>query len=99
MYADVSEPIESSETSAYINTLMPGTYPKEKKLQEDYCFRDYGSVRAEGPTCEKNLLPPSLGKFSVFRLVAVTLTGHRSCSTANSVRIVGGCGHAAAGLH
>ena len=27
------EPIESSETSAYINTLTPGTYPKEKKLQ------------------------------------------------------------------
>ena len=26
------EPIESSETSAYINTLTPGTYPKEKKL-------------------------------------------------------------------
>ena len=43
MYADVSElsivpsskmePTESSETSAYINTLTPGTYPKEKKLQ------------------------------------------------------------------
>jgi len=27
------EPIESFETSAYINTLTPGTYPKEKKLQ------------------------------------------------------------------
>jgi len=27
------EPIESSETSAYINTLTPGTYPKEKKLE------------------------------------------------------------------
>jgi len=27
------EPIESSETSAYINTLTLGTYPKEKKLQ------------------------------------------------------------------
>jgi len=27
------ESIESSETSAYINTLTPGTYPKEKKLQ------------------------------------------------------------------
>ena len=26
------EPIESSETSAYNNTLTPGTYPKEKKL-------------------------------------------------------------------
>jgi len=25
------EPIESSETSAYNNTLTPGTYPKEKK--------------------------------------------------------------------
>jgi len=25
------EPIESSETSAYSNTLTPGTYPKEKK--------------------------------------------------------------------
>jgi len=25
------EPIESSETSAYINTLTPETYPKEKK--------------------------------------------------------------------
>ena len=23
------EPIESSETSAYINTMTPGTYPKE----------------------------------------------------------------------
>ena len=27
------DPIESSETSAYINTLTPGTYPKEKKLR------------------------------------------------------------------
>jgi hypothetical protein len=24
---------ESSEASAYINTLTPGTYPKEKKLE------------------------------------------------------------------
>jgi len=31
------EPIESSETSAYINTLTPGTYPKEKKLQDSIC--------------------------------------------------------------
>jgi len=30
------EPIGSSETSAYINTLTPGTYPKEKKLHK-YC--------------------------------------------------------------
>ena len=27
------EPIESSETSAYINTLTPGTYPKEEKKE------------------------------------------------------------------
>ena len=27
------EPIESSETSAYNNTLTPGTYRKEKKLR------------------------------------------------------------------
>ena len=26
---------ESSETSAYNNTLTPGTYPKEKKLQDN----------------------------------------------------------------
>ena len=26
------EPTESSKTSAYNNTLTPGTYPKEKKL-------------------------------------------------------------------
>jgi hypothetical protein len=32
------EPIESSETSAYINTLTPGTYPKEKKLQGITCI-------------------------------------------------------------
>jgi len=32
------EPIESSETSAYINTLTPGTYPKEKKLQSQINF-------------------------------------------------------------
>ena len=32
------EPIESSETSAYINTLTPGTYPKEKKLQNVHSF-------------------------------------------------------------
>jgi len=31
------EPIESSETSAYINTLTPGAYPKEKKLQDGSC--------------------------------------------------------------
>ena len=30
------EPIESSETSAYINTLTPGTYPKENKLQSQF---------------------------------------------------------------
>ena len=30
------EPIESSETSAYINTLTPGTYPEEKKLQSKH---------------------------------------------------------------
>jgi len=30
------EPIESSETSAYNNTLMPGAYPKEKKLQSKH---------------------------------------------------------------
>ena len=30
------EPIESSETSAYINTLTSGTYPKEKKLQSKH---------------------------------------------------------------
>ena len=30
------EPIESSETSAYNNTLTPGTYPKEKKLQDNF---------------------------------------------------------------
>jgi len=29
-------PIESSETSAYNNTLTPGTYPKEKKLQSKH---------------------------------------------------------------
>ena len=28
----IGSPIESSETSAYNNTLTPGTYPKEKKL-------------------------------------------------------------------
>ena len=32
------EPIESSETSAYNNTLTPGTYPKEKKLQIQKLF-------------------------------------------------------------
>ena len=31
------EPIESSENSAYNNTLTPGTYPKEKKLQVRNC--------------------------------------------------------------
>ena len=30
------EPIDSSETSAYNNTLTPGTYPKEKKLQSKH---------------------------------------------------------------
>jgi hypothetical protein len=30
------EPIESSETSAYNNTMTPGTYPKEKKLQSKH---------------------------------------------------------------
>ena len=30
------EPKESSETSAYINTLTPGTYPKETKLQSKH---------------------------------------------------------------
>ena len=30
------EPTESSETTAYINTLTPGTYPKEKKLQSKH---------------------------------------------------------------
>jgi hypothetical protein len=30
------EPIEISETSAYNNTLTPGTYPKEKELQSKH---------------------------------------------------------------
>ena len=30
------EPIESSKTSVYNNTLTPGTYPKEKKLQSKH---------------------------------------------------------------
>jgi hypothetical protein len=30
------EPTESSEMSAYNNTLTPGTYPKEKKLQSKH---------------------------------------------------------------
>jgi len=30
------ETIESSETSAYNNTLTPGTYPKEEKLQSKH---------------------------------------------------------------
>ena len=30
------KPIEISETSAYNNTLTPGTYPKEKKLQSKH---------------------------------------------------------------
>jgi len=30
------EPIGSSETSAYNNTLTPGTYPKERKLQSKH---------------------------------------------------------------
>jgi len=30
------ELIESTETSAYNNTLTPGTYPKEKKLQSKH---------------------------------------------------------------
>ena len=34
--AMVMEPIESSKTSAYNNTLTPGTYPKEKKLQSKH---------------------------------------------------------------
>ena len=32
------EPTESSETSTYNNTLTPGTYPKEKKLQNIIYF-------------------------------------------------------------
>ena len=30
------EPIESSETSGYNNTLTPGTYSKEKKLESKH---------------------------------------------------------------
>ena len=40
------ERIESSETSAYINTLTPGTYTKEKKLQ---------SKHSEGLKSRKNI--------------------------------------------
>ena len=38
------EPIESSETSAYNNTLTPGTYPKEKKLQKNEGFTKFVTV-------------------------------------------------------
>jgi len=47
------EPIESSETSAYINTLTPGTYPKEKKLLLLLFFRSFLPL---APVCWK---PPS----------------------------------------
>ena len=41
------ELIESSETSAYINTLTPGTYPKEKKLRPViHCSERYVGPRA-----------------------------------------------------
>ena len=48
------EPIESSETSAYNNTLTPGTYPKEKKLKSHeistkclilFCCIKYGKLK------------------------------------------------------
>ena len=46
------EPIESSETSVYNNTLTPGTYPKEKKLQltpADVNIRVHGN----NPRCQR----------------------------------------------
>jgi len=39
------ELIESSETSAYINTLTPGTYQKEKKLQLNSTLKIVKNVR------------------------------------------------------
>ena len=39
------EPIETSETSEYNNTLTPGTYPKEKKIAlEDGTDREFRNV-------------------------------------------------------
>ena len=40
------EPIESSETSAYNNTLTPGTYPKEKKLQLSFTLCKFTQLPA-----------------------------------------------------
>ena len=41
------EPIESYETSAYNNTVTPGTYPKEKKLLSTYLNLYFLFIRLE----------------------------------------------------
>ena len=58
------EPIESSETSAYINTLTPGTYPKEKKLQEKNFFLKAVILSLKfnqpEPKCTCSFFPPEI---------------------------------------
>jgi len=59
------EPIESSETSAYNNTLRPGTYPKEKKLHMYIHYKLLHRLPVRFlPKPLRILLPPSEGKYA-----------------------------------
>ena len=68
------EPIESSETSAYNNTLTPGTYPNEKKLQSKHGESLKSRKRMMMITttttvfeCENRKIPPT-GQGSLYRV-------------------------------
>ena len=86
------EPTESSDTSAYNNTLTPGTYPKEKKLQ--VLERLFSSCRNCGTLLYPNFVGDKrysisvkcvflfrLGKHSVGGAIVVNLWEGAGCVT------------------
>ena len=59
------EPISSSETSAYNNTLTPGTYPKEKKIKNRGRLALNNGLLSEGPKLESKFGDSLLGLFTL----------------------------------
>ena len=72
------EPIESSETSAYNNTLTPWTYPKEKKLQSKHG----DSLKSRTLRVFGNNMPKEI---SVAKRLAVTRDCKKQCIVGCSV--------------
>jgi len=65
------ELIESSETSAYINTLTPRTYPKEKKLQSKHSesLKSRNSTKLLDPENEDNTMFPNIWNYLPYNMM------------------------------